>query len=307
MAFKLRSGNSPMFKNIGEEKETVEQYNARVRAEHEAKLKAHSDSTAAYNQAVIIDDLYNEGQGVKNEATQAIFNTFPQEKQNREAMDRSAREAGDLRAQANEISNKDKRGKIINPDLIQDRGGYFRDEYGRYHQETEETRELLREKFKEETEKEEEFRKNKQKYVSGGRTAREIFVEGVNKGGKIVKEGKALEDELQEGKIYPTSKRKLVKGGDNTYSYTNTAEDVKPGPPPREPMEMVDRVKIKNIDMGEPTIPDVIEPSKRKYLNGYNLETGEKTRVKTQKVKKFRKPGKRNVRNLVTGGTNRVQ
>ena len=308
-----KTPDTPFRQDKTGERETTEQYNARVRAEYEAKLKAHSDSTDAYNQAVIIDDLYNEGQGVKNEATQAIFNTFPQEKQNREAMDRSAREADDLRAQANEISNKDKRGKIINPDLIQDRDGYFRDKYGRYYQETEETKKLLREKFKEEIEKEEEFRKNKQKYVSEGRTARKIFVEGLTKGGKIVKEGKALEDELQEGEIYPTSKRKLVKRGDNTYYYTNTAEDVKPGPPPRKPYEMIDRIKIKNIDMGEPTIPDVIEPSKRKYTtsaNGKwktNLETGEKTRVKTQKIKKFRKPGKRNVRNLVTGGTNRVQ
>jgi hypothetical protein len=313
MAFKLRSGNSPMFKGIGEEKETPGQYNARVRAEYEAKLKAHSDSTDAYNQAVIIDDLYNEGQGIKNEATQTIFNTFPQESKNEEAVDRSVREAGDLRVQNTEIRNKDKGEKIINPDLIQDRDGYFRDKYGRYHQETEETQELLRQNYQKQEEKAKEAWRNRQKYVSEAKTAREIFVEGLKKGGEIVKEGKALEDELQEGEIHPTSKRKLVKRGDNTYSYTNTAEDVKPGPPPREPYEMIDRIKIKNIDMGEPTIPDVIEPSKRKYTTSAdgkwktNLETGEKTRVKTQKVKKFRRPGKRNVRNLVTGGTNKVQ
>jgi len=53
--------------------------------------------------------------------------------------------------------------------------------------------------------------------------------------------------------------------------------------------------------------------TKRKYMTSSdgkwktNLETGEKTRVKTQKIKKFRKPGKRSVKNLVTGGTNRVQ
>ena len=47
--FKLRSGNKIPFKAMGEEKETVEQYNARIKAEHEARLKSHSDSTSSYN------------------------------------------------------------------------------------------------------------------------------------------------------------------------------------------------------------------------------------------------------------------
>jgi hypothetical protein len=57
MAFKLRSGNSPMFKSIGEEKETPEQYNARVRAEHEAKMQAYDDSTASYKNQVELDNI----------------------------------------------------------------------------------------------------------------------------------------------------------------------------------------------------------------------------------------------------------
>ena len=310
-------GTSPIFSRTPlreeiEEKETPEQYNARVRAEYEAKLKAHGDSTASYNKAVIIDDLYKEGMTIKNQSLQGLFNTFPQERENEEAVDRSAREAGDLRAQVTEIRNKDTEEKIINPDLIQDHDGYFRDEYGRYHPETEETQELLREKFKEQREKSEEYRKNRHKYVSEAKTSRKTFVEGLIKGGKVIKEGKVLEDELKKGEIYPTGKRKLKKTGENEYFYENTAEQVKPGPAPREPMEMLDRIKIKNIDMGEPTVPEP-EPSKRKYMTSsdgkwkINLETGEKTRIKTQKVRRTFRPGKRSVKNLVTGGTNRVQ
>jgi hypothetical protein len=311
MAFKLKSGNSPMFNRLGEEKETPEQYNARVRAEYEAKLQAHSDSTASYNKAVVVDDLYKRGQDIKNQSTQGLFNTFPQERENEEAVDRSVREAGDLRAQVTEISNKDTEEKLINPNLIQDRDGYFRDEYGRYYQETEETKKLLRKNYQKQREKEEEYLQNKQKYVSEAKTSREKFVEGHKKGGKVIKEGKVLEDELKKGEIYPTEKKKLVKTGDVEFTYTTTADQVKPGPPPIEPMEMLDRMKIKNIDMG--TTPDVIEPSKRKYMTSadgkwkINLETGEKTKVKTQKVKRTFRPGKRSVKNLVTGGTNRVQ
>ena len=242
MAFKLRSGNSPMFKSIGEEKETPEQYNTRVRAEYEAKLKAREDSTAAYNQAVVIDDLYNKGQRVKDKSTKIMLDAIKYKQEDPERFDKE-HGCG---------------------------AGFFADARGK-------------------------------------------CIEGNKEGGELIKEGKALEDELQEGGIYPTEGRKLIKTRDGEYAYTPTADQVKPGPPPREPMEMIDPIKIKNIDMGEPTIPDVIEPSKRKYMTSAdgkwktNLETGEKTRVKTQKVKKFRKPGKRSVRNLVTGGTNRVQ
>jgi hypothetical protein len=313
MAFKMNRPiikGSALHKNTGNNpndlRETPEQYNARVRAEYEAKLKAHEDSTAAYNQAVIIDDLYNEGQEIKNQSTQELFNTFEQERKNKEAYEQSFREADDLGAQASDIVS----------DALSVEGGenLYRDEFGRLVQISPEELELLEEKRELRDQKNDEGSERYQYFVKESKDRRKEFVEGLTKGGKIVKEGEDLEDELQEGEIYPTSKRKLVKRGDNTYSYTNTAEDVKPGPPPREPYEMIDRIKIKNIDM-LPTIktPDIVEPTKRKYITSadgkwkYNLETGEKTRVKTQKVKKFRKPGKRSVRNLVTGGTNRVQ
>jgi len=49
MAFKLRSGNKTPFKAMGSTEETNAQYNARVRAEYEARLQERSDSTTSYN------------------------------------------------------------------------------------------------------------------------------------------------------------------------------------------------------------------------------------------------------------------
>tara|TARA_R110000824_G_scaffold108733_1_gene256055 strand:+ start:13 stop:753 length:741 start_codon:yes stop_codon:yes gene_type:complete len=46
--FKLRSGNTTPFKQMAEEKETMEQYNARVMADYESKLQSNTDSTAAH-------------------------------------------------------------------------------------------------------------------------------------------------------------------------------------------------------------------------------------------------------------------
>jgi hypothetical protein len=67
MAFKLRSGNSPMFNRVGEEKETNAQYNARVKAEHEAKLQSYNDSTASYKNQVEIDNIQTY---LENEVTE---------------------------------------------------------------------------------------------------------------------------------------------------------------------------------------------------------------------------------------------
>ena len=48
MAFKLRSGNTPIFKKIGSKKESVEEYNARLRKQYEDRMQSHADSTTAY-------------------------------------------------------------------------------------------------------------------------------------------------------------------------------------------------------------------------------------------------------------------
>ena len=240
MAFKLRSGNNTPFKQMSGDKETAEQYNARVRAEYEAKLQAHSDSTASYNKAVIIDDLYNKGQGVKDKGTKVMLDAIKYKQEDLEGFD-----------------EKHGCGK-----------GFFADARGK-------------------------------------------CIEGSIEGGKVIKEAEVLEGDLRKTKIYPTEERKFVKTGDGEFAYTTTAESIKPGPKPIETMEMIDRMKIKNIDME--TTPGVIEPSKRKYMTSddgkykYNLETGERSKVNTQKVKNTRRPGKRSVKNLVTGGANRVQ
>ena len=57
MAFKLRSGNNAPFKQVGGDKETNAQYNARVKAEYEAQLQSHSDSTASYKNQLEKDKL----------------------------------------------------------------------------------------------------------------------------------------------------------------------------------------------------------------------------------------------------------
>ena len=63
MTFKLRSGNTTPFKRmgsspvkqVGDKKETTEEYNARVQAEYDTKMQLHSDSTASYNNQVQIN------------------------------------------------------------------------------------------------------------------------------------------------------------------------------------------------------------------------------------------------------------
>ena len=82
MAFKLRSGNSPLFKSVGSSpvrnngeetilsevraegdlrsEETVEQYNARVMADYESKLQSHADSTAAHTNRLESEQLVRE-------------------------------------------------------------------------------------------------------------------------------------------------------------------------------------------------------------------------------------------------------
>ena len=91
-------------------------------------------------------------------------------------------------------------------------------------------------------------------------------------------------------------------------------DDLRPKAKPVKPeLKQITRMGLKNIDVEGQTIPSTIEPSKRKYMTSsdgkykINLETGEKTKVKTKKVEKFRRPGGRKVRNIVTGGYNKVQ
>ena len=232
MAFKLKSGSSPMFKNVGEEKETPEQYNARVRAEYEAKLQAHGDSTASYNQALNVNDL-----------------RLAQIKKTKEF-------EGEARKRRSELQEGYSSGTNFDED------------------------------FYDSEEVENSFSEMK----------------------KATGDLRATAEDLRKTGIYPKS---YDRPGSGVIGRVD-AESLNPGAAPIKPIEMMTRMEVKNIDM-EQTAPSVIEPSKRKYMTSddgkwkINLETGEKTKVKTQKVKRTFRPGKRSVKNLVTGGTNRVQ
>jgi len=232
MAFKLKSGNSPMFNKLSEEKETTEQYNARVRAEYEAKLQAHSDSTASYNQALNVNDL-----------------RLAQIKKTKEF-------EGEARKRRSELQEGYSSGTNFDED-------YYDSE-----------------------EVENSFSEMK----------------------KATGDLRATAEDLRKTGIYPKS---YDRPGSGVIGRVD-AESLNPGAAPIKPIEMMTRMEVKNIDM-EQTAPSVIEPSKRKYMTSddgkwkINLETGEKTKVKTQKVKRTFRPGKRSVKNLVTGGTNRVQ
>ena len=60
MAFKLRSGNKTPFKAMGEKKETVDQYNARVKAQYESEMQSYNDSTTAHNNRLEYLEMFNQ-------------------------------------------------------------------------------------------------------------------------------------------------------------------------------------------------------------------------------------------------------
>jgi len=231
MAFKLRSGNSPIFKQVGSEKESVEEYNTRVREQYEDQMQSYADSTTAYEN----------------------------KKQYIEKM-KELKEAAEKQVKIVDSTKK----KIEDEKLCEE---------GHTHRCNE-----LNQRISENTEYS-ELRKTKRKL------ARERF---------------ALHDKNLDLGIYTQD------GGD--YKNPN---DLRPTMP-RKPLTQIsiDPLKIFSIDSGKDKIELV--KSKRKYVTSAdgktktNLETGEVTKVKT-KVKRKRRPGKRKVRNLVTGGWNWIQ
>ena len=60
MAFKLRSGNKTPFKAMGEKKETVDQYNARVKAQYDSEMQSYNDSTTAHNNRLEYLEKFNQ-------------------------------------------------------------------------------------------------------------------------------------------------------------------------------------------------------------------------------------------------------
>jgi len=260
MAFKLKSGNSPIFKKLGEKGETTEQYNARVRTEYEDKMQSYNDSTASYQNQVIIKNKMDEVTDLETDYSEHVPET-------RYISGQDIVDAGGEIEGINWSKSEDENGNPINPKKM-----YPIPIQGVTN---------------------EQKASNK---VIGDRNELQY-----QKGERLIDEAYTLHEENKKRGIHSEN-----------FGFDTNPDDLRPTKP-REPMEMLDRVKIKNIDMGEPTTPSVIEPSKRKYMTSsdgkhkINLETGEKTRVKTQKVKRTFKPDKRSVKNLVTGGTNRVQ
>jgi len=255
-----KTPDTPFRQDKTGEQETTEQYNARVRAEHEAKMQAYNDSTASYQNQVIIQNKLDEATGLETDNSGHVPET-------RYISGQDIVDAGGKVEGINWSKGKDADGNPIDPNTM-----YTIPIQGVT---------------------DEQKASNK---VIADRTELQY-----QKGDRLIDEAYVLHEE---------NKKRGIHSED--FSFNTNPDDLRPTKP-REPMEMIDPIKIKNIDMGEPTTPDVIKPTKRKYMTStdgkwkINLETGEKTRVKTQKVKKSTKPGKRSVRNLVTGGTNRVQ
>jgi len=148
--------------------------------------------------------------------------------------------------------------------------------------------------------------------VKVDRAYADIYKPGLRLGGtKGLRKANDLEQEMKKNPIHPTTKRrgKVIPAGFGGYNliFNKTASDVKPGPAPRKPITMIEPIGIKTLPGSEE--PKLILPSKRKYIKGVNLETGEKRKLskKTKKVKKVKRPRKRKILNLVTGKKNRVQ
>jgi len=225
MAFKLRSGNSPMFKSIGEEKETPEQYNARVRAEHEAKMQAYNDSTASYQNQVIIQNKLDEATGLETDNSGHVPET-------RYISGQDIIDAGGKVEGINWSKGKDADGNPVDPNTM-----YTIPIQGVT---------------------DEQKASNK---VIADRTELQY-----QKGDRLIDEAYVLHEE---------NKKRGIHSED--FSFNTNPDDLRPTKP-REPMEMIDSIKIKNIDMG------TTEMEAPKKLPPYEL-TKNKTEYFTTEMK----------------------
>lgn len=238
MAFKLRSGNSPIFREVGSKKESVEEYNTRLREQYEDQMQSYADSTTAYENKKEYIKKLSEGQELRGDMVEISH-------ENRVVLDWVESDIG--RVARKEDLSWGKR-KLINEELV----------------------------------------KNPK------------WNELRLKSYPLFKEGFAAHKRNLELGIH------TKEGGD--YKNPN---DLRPTMP-REPLYKIDvkAPELKLIPTNEKEITP-IKP-KRKYVTSTdgktktNIETGEVTKVKT-KVKRKRKPGKRKVRNLVTGGWNWIE
>jgi len=106
---------------------------------------------------------------------------------------------------------------------------------------------------------------------------------------------------------------KNIDSGIYSSSGRKNPNDLRPKVLPKEPTLKIETKKLDLKPLDVKTTEPQLKKSKRKYMTSKdgktktNLETGEKTKVKTTKVKKKRRPNKRKVKNLVTGKNNKIQ
>jgi len=207
MAFTLRSGNKTPFKKMGEKKETIDQYNARVKAEYDSNMQSYNDSTASYKNQVEIDNILTN---IENE------------------MD--ANPAFDEQTMVRQENQIDKAGELT-----------FENE------------------------------------------ARGVY------------------------------EPKRLQSGSQFNRGVRNPDDLRPKVLPKEPGYLIKTKGLELMPIENNLAEPKVEKSKRKYITSKdsktktNLETGEVTKVKKQKVKRKTRPGKRKVKNLVTGKNNKIQ
>ena len=207
MAFTLRSGNKTPFKKMGEKKETIDQYNARVKAEYDSNMQSYNDSTASYKNQVEIDNILTN---IENET--------------------DANPAFDEQTMVRQENQIDKAGELT-----------FENE------------------------------------------ARGVYEP----------------ERLQSGSQFNRGVR--------------NPDDLRPKVLPKEPGYLIKTKGLELMPIENNLAEPKVEKSKRKYITSKdsktktNLETGEVTKVKKQKVKRKTRPGKRKVKNLVTGKNNKIQ
>ena len=243
MAFKLKSGNSPVFKKIGSKKESVEEYNARLKEQYEDQMKSYADSTTAY--------------------------------ENKKQYIEKFEDAYETRAKMHDLSMENK-GTVdwVTGDVAGEKS-HYRNPDGSIPE-----RKLTNKELAMNT----EFKKMSKEFI------------------KKTDEGFAIHEKNLDLGIYTQD------GGD--YKNPN---DLRPKVIPKEPAYKIDTKGLKRLPIID-TGKNKIEPvrSKRKYVTSAdgktktNIETKKVTKVKTKKVKGKRKPGKRKVRNLITGKNNKI-
>ena len=221
MAFKLRSGNKAPFKQIGGDKETNAQCNARVKAEYEAQLQARSDSTASYKNQLERDKLQLDNADLWNtrNARQNILgfetNNFAFSEEERQEYARQRRE-------------------VIKKQQVLATENFNRGIYSKFN-------------------REEGFEVGSD--VSGGGGTDEL--EGRYKGTKYRKDRNKLKNAEETEKLKPSDN--IIKPPvyrEELSSYT--PQPVKPKGDLRKPVELQETPSLgmKNIDMGQTNAPE---------------------------------------------------